>query len=415
MSEAAAIPTNVADLANLQSQIDGPRINEEHGRTMADRRKSRGNQSEHGYLVEVLEAHGERINALVRARYEALAAAFRSCAEPTAPYQAAIITDLTELAVIARDSGIAEMDRLARGMNVGWDGAVMNAMEQLKRLAAQAPAEFAHRLKLLAKEEERDARAIRLLLEPEQEQLLLDLVMQSRSVPRDEDGGFYFSHALDPDPRAYVEHVGKSGLGPTFRVHLSDLESLAKENLLHIRFEDGHRTGSFYVTPRGVEYYGILRRLQGEPIQRVQGMTIELLRSGSFREDFRNAYATWARAEALVGGELSDQDLTTIGHHCREAMMYFAGELLARLNVACTLEPQKTLERIRLALGTIPSEQIRAFIDALVVYWGTVSDLAQRQEHGAAKEGQKLSGEDARRLVFHTAIIMVELDRATRL
>jgi hypothetical protein len=57
-------------------------------------------------------------------------------------------------------------------------------------------------------------------------------------------------------------------------------------------------------------------------------------------------------------------------------------------------------------------------LDALVTYWGTVSDLVQRQEHGAAKEGEPIGREDARVTVFQTAMVMFEcsraLDRATR-
>jgi hypothetical protein len=53
-------------------------------------------------------------------------------------------------------------------------------------------------------------------------------------------------------------------------------------------------------------------------------------------------------------------------------------------------------------------------LDALLAYWGTTSDLAQRQEHGAQKEGEVLTWEDSRRLVFHTAIVMVEIDRTLK-
>ena len=54
---------------------------------------------------------------------------------------------------------------------------------------------------------------------------------------------------------------------------------------------------------------------------------------------------------------------------------------------------------------------VKPFIDALIVYWGTLDDLVQRQEHGAQKEGEALSWEDARRLVFQTINVMVELRR----
>jgi hypothetical protein len=52
------------------------------------------------------------------------------------------------------------------------------------------------------------------------------------------------------------------------------------------------------------------------------------------------------------------------------------------------------------------------FLDALIAYWGTVSDLLQRQEHGAQREGHDLVNEDARRVVFHTCLVIYELDRA---
>jgi hypothetical protein len=52
------------------------------------------------------------------------------------------------------------------------------------------------------------------------------------------------------------------------------------------------------------------------------------------------------------------------------------------------------------------------FIDALVVYWGTMNDLVQRQEHGATREGEPLTWEDAQRVIFHTAVVMWEIDRS---
>ncbi len=44
-------------------------------------------------------------------------------------------------------------------------------------------------------------------------------------------------------------------------------------------------------------------------------------------------------------------------------------------------------------------------------YWGTVSDLAQRQEHAAEREGEALTADDARRVVWYSALVMYELDR----
>ena len=54
----------------------------------------------------------------------------------------------------------------------------------------------------------------------------------------------------------------------------------------------------------------------------------------------------------------------------------------------------------------------KTFLDALISYWDSIDDLTQRQEHGAQKEGKPLLWEDGRRLVFQTAVVMFEIDRA---
>jgi hypothetical protein len=52
------------------------------------------------------------------------------------------------------------------------------------------------------------------------------------------------------------------------------------------------------------------------------------------------------------------------------------------------------------------------FLDALIAYWRAVSNLVQRQEHGVQKAGSQLVFEDGRRVIFQTAIVMFEVDRA---
>jgi hypothetical protein len=54
----------------------------------------------------------------------------------------------------------------------------------------------------------------------------------------------------------------------------------------------------------------------------------------------------------------------------------------------------------------------KPFLEALIAYWGTVSDLIQRQEHGSQKEGKELVWEDGRRVVFQTAMVMLEFDKS---
>ena len=59
-------------------------------------------------------------------------------------------------------------------------------------------------------------------------------------------------------------------------------------------------------------------------------------------------------------------------------------------------------------------DSLGAFLDAFVALWGTVSDLAQRQEHGTQGNALPLGWDDGRLLVFHVMVVMFEIDTLTR-
>jgi hypothetical protein len=69
---------------------------------------------------------------------------------------------------------------------------------------------------------------------------------------------------------------------------------------------------------------------------------------------------------------------------------------------------RSVIDSRRSALGSKTLE----FLKALVNYWGTVSDLAQRQEHGGQKEGEPLLLDDGLRVVMQTMIVIYEVDSA---
>lgn len=157
-----------------------------------------------------------------------------------------------------------------------------------------------------------------------------------------------------------------------------------------------------------------MMRRRGEPVQRVQVSIREYIQSHAFQSRYRSAYAKWQEAENLLWSDDSDKALTTIGHLLREAMQEFATALVERFrppNVEA--DKARTVSRIRAVLNAQKlGDKVRAFLDALIIYWGTVSDLVQRQEHGALREGEPLKWIDARRVVFQTAIVMLEIDAA---
>ncbi len=113
--------------------------------------------------------------------------------------------------------------------------------------------------------------------------------------------------------------------------------------------------------------------------------------------------------ERRIGSRVHD-----IGHTCREAVQLFITDLVERHRpAAIEPDPQKTVARLKTILATVDlPTAVAAFLSALLAYFGTVNDLVQRQEHGAQKQGDPLTWEDARRVVFHCGLVMYELDRA---
>lgn len=175
---------------------------------------------------------------------------------------------------------------------------------------------------------------------------------------------------------------------------------------------------SFVVTPLGSSVFEEMHHRLGAPTQQVEEETKRYLESDAFQRSHPEAYRKWAEAAELLWASDSQQQLTTIGHLCREAMQAFATGLVDRHQppgvatdrAGDVARIRAVLDQHRPRLGTTAAP----FLEALLAYWGTVSDLVQRQEHGAQKEGRPLVWEDGRRVVFQTVVVMFEIDQALR-
>jgi hypothetical protein len=249
------------------------------------------------------------------------------------------------------------------------------------------------------------------VLERTEEKLLIELVEAERSLPRNERQYFYVAHTIGP-PGVELIHPAIPRQSP--RIFEGDLRTLGSYGLISIVSYDRNGIESFHITNDGFRMYDqIMKRLR-HPTERIQAIIKEYLESGRFRTSYPNAYAKWAQAENLLWTDDSVSVLTTIGHLIREAMQEFAETLVNRYNPqGCTSDKSKTVARIRAVINSLAQEYgetERAFLDALLAYWGTVSDLSQRQEHGAQKVGEPLLWLDARRVVFQTAVVMFEID-----
>lgn len=244
-------------------------------------------------------------------------------------------------------------------------------------------------------------------LEPELEAVLVQLVDSGHGANR--AARSFFATAVDDLPGLLV--VG-AGLSETLKVAPSDLAELAERGLVRVARRMSAASCEFHVTAHGRAYCAEIRQ-RGEPLERVQQEAVQFVDSEGFAATHPVAYGKWKHAYALCSVDPVG-NATRIGHHCREAMMAFADSLTARGGEHVEARPEQTVMKVRAVLdsrGAALGATNRAFLSALLSCWGAVSDLVQRQTHGASKEGDGLDGEDGRRVVWYTALVMQELHR----
>jgi hypothetical protein len=251
-----------------------------------------------------------------------------------------------------------------------------------------------------------------ILLEPEQEELLVKLVEAYRNVLPEKRQKFSCPHAIG---HTVVQHPGLPD--QKMSAFLGDVEVLGNNGLLSIsQHPEREDIRIFHILPLGFRYYEDLKSKAGEPFQHVQSPILGYLSSESFQRTFPTAYRKWSEAETLLWAIDSERQLSSIGHLCREAMQEFASALISRYAPPTfNPDPAKTVARVKAVLehraSTLGSKE-KAFLEALLSYWGTVVDLVQRQEHAGQKEGEPIVWEDGRRVVFQTAVVMFEIASA---
>jgi len=245
-------------------------------------------------------------------------------------------------------------------------------------------------------------------LENAQQELLQALVEAILTVgPRPKDQKKFTVH--ESQVGTYVSHPGLPG--GEMCVYLGNVQALKNAGLLDMPIP-GHY--NFDVTPRGCQYYGELKQRKVAPLQAIEDTVRTYLERSRFQQMYPQAYEQWSRAGTLLWGPDPQQELTTIGHLCREAMQAFVTALVSQHGPSdVDTDQQKTVARLQAVLRHNASRLGKTeepFLEALISYWGTVSDLVQRQVHGLTKEGEPLAWEDGRRVVFQTAIVMFEID-----
>lgn len=246
-----------------------------------------------------------------------------------------------------------------------------------------------------------------IILEPEQQDLFIQMVENVRSVPRKNRSRLIEANSLDGTclimPKGEIKGYAHG-----------DPEALASEGLLHMDY--GSRGSNRYtISPVGYQYYDWLMKQQGKPVERIEKEVFRYFEFEGFKKHHSDAYEKLKLAEELLWSSDSGKNFSAIGHYCREAMQEFAATLYEQVFGEPSDEPKaSTVKRIREiieAKSTESGKTVKAYLEALLSYWGTVSDLVQRQEHAGQKEGEPINWEDTRRVVFQTANVMFELHR----
>ena len=165
-----------------------------------------------------------------------------------------------------------------------------------------------------------------IVLEDEQRELLSQIVETERSLPRERRGRFILVQ-LHSEPFDTFIHTG----GPQLEGHFEDVEILAAAGLLAIGY-NSQGTPTFYVTPTGFQYYEHMKRT-GAPDETVQEEIRRYITGNRFRTEHPRSFAKWSQAEELLWSTDSKEQLTTVGHLCREAAQEFAGGVPSRVEI----------------------------------------------------------------------------------
>lgn len=103
-----------------------------------------------------------------------------------------------------------------------------------------------------------------ILLEPIQEELLINIVEAARNTPPDKRQKFFVRKTVGGDDLLHPS-VPKDKTC----IYFGDIEALGKEDLLALGY-GSKGTPNFDVTPKGFKYYEYLMKKLGKPVERIE-------------------------------------------------------------------------------------------------------------------------------------------------
>lgn len=198
--------------------------------------------------------------------------------------------------------------------------------------------------------------------------------------------------------------VNKGSIGNP--IHSAYVREMLREAAEKLRFDKR-------ISPQGLKKTYELRA--AERSARIDAQLTEHIDEAAFAGRYPVAYEKWRDAFDLY--ELGpERHATRIGHDCRDAINAFAADLvrLHDLEIEQAVSTTKNTVRAAFAAQSGGSKRVHSFLNALLAYWEALIGLVMRQDHAGERPRSPVDAEDSRRLVFHTLIVMAEIDSALR-
>lgn len=216
--------------------------------------------------------------------------------------------------------------------------------------------------------------------------------------------GTYGQGVEETDLSAELERMGQL---PPDGIPYRLITGLKKDGYIEAMLLGGMRWGAVELTRTGKATVGSL-----DPFECVDREARRGIASDQFAANYPSAFDLWAESEQLLWAEDSASHLTTIGHKIREATQAFATAMV-EAHQPPNVDAEKTHVEKRLGaviamhMEKLPNSH-RLILEGLGNLWESANDLIQRQEHGAQKEGEEVTWDDARRTVFLSMFLMIE-------
>lgn len=197
-------------------------------------------------------------------------------------------------------------------------------------------------------------------------------------------------------------------------VVVSDLEALESASLVNL-------TGSASVlevtlTENAAAYLNYLQEQAIDPLKRLVGEFWDYLDSEGFQSRHSQAWRKWQSAASLLWAAGDPSDFGNIGFRSRESMKAFVTDLVDMYDPPeVEPDPEKISDRLHDVLEFRQEqlgERSKPFLDALKDYWDKLARRYQLLVHHKTPEAQTLTLNDAKWIVYQTAMVMFEIDRS---